>query len=217
MPSISQKLPFRPRDPQATKAGILAAARIEFSKAGFAGARVDRIAEQAGANKRMLYHYFGDKEGLFAAVVEDAYADIRNSEQRLRLDALEPREAIEKLVVFTWEYYLANPAFITLVNSENLYQARHIEGNARLRKLQRGYVDMVGAILRRGEEAGVFRPGVDPAQLCITIAAIGFYYLSNRHTSSMLFGFSFTGKRACAQRLAFNLETIRRLVFLDKA
>lgn len=212
---MGEKMPFRARDPEATKADILASARIEFAGAGLGGARVDKIAEQSGANKRMIYHYFDGKENLFAAVVEDAYASIRSREQQLHLDELEPLEAIERLVRFTWEYYLEVPEFITLVNSENLHRARHIAGNKLLRKLQKAYVDTVDAILKRGEQAGVFRPGIDAAQLCITIAAIGFYYLSNRHTGGAIFGFSFMTKEALAKRLAFNLETIRRLVLIE--
>ena len=206
---------FRARDPEATKADILASARVEFAKAGLSGARVDKIAEQSGANKRMIYHYFEGKENLFAAVVEDAYAAIRSREKLLRLDELGPLEAIERLVRFTWEYYLEVPEFVTLVNSENLHEARHIIGNKLLRKLQKAYVDSVATILKRGEEAGVFRPGIDAVQLCVTIAGQGFYYLSNCHTGGVLFGFSFMTKDALAKRLAFNLDTIRRLVLID--
>jgi AcrR family transcriptional regulator len=113
----------RTRDAEATKARILQAAKKEFSKKGLGGARVDDIAEKANANKRMIYHYFQSKEGLFQTVLEAAYVDIRTAEQRLDLDHLEPREALERLVRFTWEYYLKNPEFLTLVNSENLHRA----------------------------------------------------------------------------------------------
>ncbi|HSW17706.1 MAG TPA: TetR/AcrR family transcriptional regulator, partial [Ramlibacter sp.] len=133
----------------------------------------------------------------------------------LGLDVLPPDEAIRRLVEFTWEYYLANPEFITLVNSENLHQARHITGNRQLRKLQKAYVETVAGILKRGEETGVFRPGIDALQLCITIAAIGFYYLTNRHTGAVLFGFNFMGREALANRIKFNIETIMRMVLAD--
>jgi len=212
---MGEKMPFRPRNPEATKADILAAARIEFAKAGLSGARVDKIAEQSGANKRMIYHYFGGKEQLFAAVVEDAYSNIRSSERDLGLDDVAPAEAMRRLVEFTWRYYLENPEFITLVNSENLHGARHITGNRQLRKLQKAYVDTVAGILERGEAEGVFRPGIDAVQLCITIAAIGFYYLNNRHTGGVLFAFNFTSREALAARLKFNLDTIMRLVLVD--
>jgi AcrR family transcriptional regulator len=205
-------MPFRARNPEATKSDILAAARVEFANAGLAGARIDKIAERSGANKRMIYHYFGGKEQLFTAVIEDAYRSIRSGEQQLGLDALPPVEALTKLLEFTWEYYLKNPEFITLVNSENLHKARHIAGDRRLRALQKAYVESVGRILERGSAAGVFYPGIDPAQLCITIAAIGFYYLNNRHTGGVLFGFNFVAKDALAARWKFNLATILRLV-----
>jgi len=209
---MGSKLAFRARNPDNTKQDILDAARVEFAKAGLAGARVDQIAETSGANKRMIYHYFGGKEKLFAAVVEDAYTSIRSRERQLGLAELSPPEAIKRLVEFTWQFYLANPEFITLVNSENLQQARHIAGNRQLRKLQKEYVETVEGILKRGEETGDFRPGIDATQLCITIAAIGFYYLNNRHTGGVLFGFNFTSREALATRIKFNIETIMRMV-----
>lgn len=207
--------PYRARNAEATKADVLAAARVEFAKSGLSGARVDKIAEQSGANKRMIYHYFGSKENLFAAVVEDAYTHIRSNEQSLALAELPPVEAIKQLVEFTWRYYLENPEFITLVNSENLHEARHIAGNRQLRKLQKAYVETVDRILRRGEAEGVFRPGIDAVQLCITIAALGFYYLNNRHTGGILFSFNFMSRDALAARAKFNLDTVMRLVAVD--
>jgi AcrR family transcriptional regulator len=209
---MGEKVPFRARNPESTRDDILRSARAEFAKAGLSGARVDKIAENSGANKRMIYHYFGSKEQLFAAVVEDAYGDIRGQEQTLGLDALEPVDALRRLVEFTWQYYLDHPEFITLVNSENLHEARHMQGNRAVRKRQKAYVDLVDGVLRRGEAAGVFREGIDTVQLCITIAAIGFYYLNNRHTGGVLFGFNFMSRDALARRLAFNVETVMRLV-----
>jgi len=209
---MGEKFPFRARNPDNTKQVILDAARVEFSKAGLAGARVDKIAETSGANKRMIYHYFGGKEQLFAAVVEDAYMNIRGQEQELGLRDLSPSEAIKKLVEFTWEYYLENPEFITLVNSENLHQAKHILGNRQLRKLQKAYVETVEEILQRGVATGEFREGIDAVQLCISIAAVCFYYLNNRHTGGVLFGFNFMSKDALATRRKFNAETIMGMV-----
>jgi AcrR family transcriptional regulator len=212
---MKSKMPFRARNPETTKADILNAARTEFALAGLGGARVDKIAEKSGANKRMIYHYFGSKEELFGAVIEDAYSSIRMSEMKLHLDSLAPAEAIRKLVEFTWNYYLKNPEFITLVNSENLHKARHIVDNAHLRKLQQAYVDNVQEILDRGVRDGVFRLGIDASQLCITIAAIGFYYLNNRHTSGALFGFNFTSESALKARLQFNMDTVMRMLLAN--
>ena len=205
----------RIRDADATKARILEAAKQEFAKLGLGGARVDEIAERAQANKRMIYHYFGSKEELFKAVLEEAYLGIREAEQTLELEHLPPRDALVKLVTFTWQYYLDNPEFIRLVNSENLHRARHIEGSTRLKDVSRRFTEMVRDILERGEAEGVFRSGIDPVQLNVTIAAIGYYYLTNRFTGTVLFERDFMAQGALDERLAFNIETIMRLVARD--
>lgn len=202
----------RVRDAEATKARILDAAKREFAKNGLGGARVDTIAEKARANKRMIYHYFESKEGLFQTVLENAYVDIREAEQKLNLDHLDPKAALERLVRFTWDYYLKNPEFITLVNSENLHRAKHLKKSEVVKVYSRRFVSMVGGILERGVAAGVFRPGVDPVQLNITIAAIGYYYLTNRFTGSIVFERDLMTKEALEERLAFNIDTVMRLV-----
>lgn len=202
----------RKRDAEATKSRILAAAKTEFARLGLGGARVDEIAERAKTNKRMIYHYFGGKEDLFQVVLEEAYLDIRNAEQELDLDHLAPREALETLVRFTWNYYLENPEFITLVNSANLHRGRHLEKSERLRTASRRFVDMVRGILDRGIAAGVFRPGIDPVQLNITIAAIGYYYLTNRFSGEILFERDYMTAEALDARLSFNIDTVLRLV-----
>jgi len=207
---VSQKP--RVRDAEATQKRILEAAKKEFAKNGLGGARVDVIAARAKANKRMIYHYFGNKEGLFQRVIETAYIDIRSAEQKLKLDHLEPCEALEKLVRFTWQYYLDNPEFITLVNSENLHKAKHLKKSEVIRVVSRKFIDMVSNLLERGTEAGVFRPGIDPVQLNITIAAIGYYYLTNRYTGSIIFERDLMAAQMLEQRLQFNIDTIMQLV-----
>lgn len=209
---MAEKPITKKRDAEATKARILKAAKKEFAKNGLGGARVDEIAERAQANKRMLYHYFGSKEDLFRTVLEDAYLSIRSAERKLNLEHLTPTEAIEALVRFTWQYYLKNPEFITLVNSENLHRAKHIKSLPKLPETMRGLVGMVDGILKRGQESGEFRDGIDATQLNITIAAIGYYYLTNRHTGSFLFERDLMDKDALEERIAFNVETILRLV-----
>lgn len=202
----------RVRDAEATKARILDAAKKEFARNGLGGARVDIIAERAKANKRMIYHYFSSKEVLFQTVLEDAYVAIRTAEQKLQLDHLEPKEALEKLVRFTWDYYLKNPEFLTLVNSENLHRARHLKKSEVVKVYSRRFVAMVEGILSRGVAAGVFRPGIDPVQLNLTIAAIGYYYLTNRFTGAIVFERDLMTKEAIGERLQFNIDTILRLV-----
>ena len=204
--------PKRVRDADATQKRILAAAQKEFASNGLAGARVDVIAERAKANKRMIYHYFESKEKLFQRVLEDAYLDIRNAEQGLELDHLEPEEALETLVTFTWRYYIKNPQFLTLVNSENLHRAKHLKKSTVLPEVSRRMVDMVSDILDRGIRKGVFRSDIDPVQLNITIAAIGYYYLTNRFTGSFLFERDFMSPENLDERIRFNIDTVMRLV-----
>src|SRR5688572_962162 len=200
------------RDAEATRQDILAAATVEFSRKGLGGARVDAIALRAKANKRMIYHYFGSKEKLFTAVLEEAYSGIRSAELELPLAELEPEEALRQLLRFTWDYYLAHPEFLSLVNSANLHKARHVKNSERFRTLGPPFVGLVKSILDRGVAKGVFRPGIDPVQLNITIAAIGYYYLTNRFTGEILFARDFMSEASLAQRFAFNLDTVLRLV-----
>lgn len=203
---------FKTRDPEATRARILAAAKVEFARKGLGGARVDVIAERAQANKRMLYHYFGNKEALFRITLEDAYGDIRAAEAQLELERDEPMTALKRLVRFTWQYYLDNPEFITLVNSENLHKARHIKSSERMRDMSRPFVARMKSLLERGAAAGLFRNGLDPVHINITIAAIGYYYLTNRFTGSIVFERDLMTDKALAERLDFNTKTILRLV-----
>jgi AcrR family transcriptional regulator len=196
------------RDAEATRGRILAAATAEFARHGLGGARVDRIAERAGANKRMLYYYFKDKEGLFLAALEERYSHIRGAEQKLRLEDLPPREALARLVAFTWNYYLEHPEFVTLLNSENLHKGRHMARSRRMRPLHLPLLHMLREVLRRGEEQGVFRGGVDPMQLYISIAAEGYFYLSNRYTLSRVFGRDLMTREALRAREAHITETI---------
>ena len=201
-----------PRDAEQTRKRILAAATVEFARKGLGGARVDAIALRSKSNKRMIYHYFGSKEQLFTHVLEAAYIGIRSAEQNLHLDEIEPEEAIERLVRFTWAYYLDHPEFLTLVNSENLHRAKHLKESETIRKASGRFVAMVKSILDRGVGKGVFREGIDPVQLNITIAAIGYYYLTNRFTGSIVFERDFMAPEWLTERLSFNLDTIMRLV-----
>lgn len=188
------------RDPQRTRRRILEAATVEFARYGLGGARIDRIARRAGANKRMLYYYFGDKDGLFLAALEARYAHIREAERALQLEHLAPRAALERLVRFTWEYCLAHPEFITLLNSENLHKGRHLGRSQRVRAMHSPLVGMLREVLRRGERAGLFRRGIDPVQLYISIAGEGYFYLSNRYTLGRIFGRDLMAPRALAAR-----------------
>jgi AcrR family transcriptional regulator len=177
----------RQRDPERTKRAILEAATVEFVAHGFAGASVNEIAARAQVNKRMLYHYYGKKDDLYLAVLERIYKGIRSAETQLRLGDLPPRQAIETLVLFTWKYFLDHPEFLSLLNTENMLQARHLRRSTRISDLHSPLISMITDVLARGEAEGAFRKGVDPVQLYISIASLGFFYLSNRHTLSTVF------------------------------
>lgn len=183
-----------PRDPERTSASILAAAVAEFTEKGYAGARIDGIAEKSGANKRMIYHYFGDKDGLYLAVLESAYIGIRSSEAELQLTNLEPVEAIEKLVAFTWDYFLEHPEFLSLLATENLHRAKFLKQSKKVLQLHSPQVSMISDVLKRGAESGVFRRGVDPVYVYISIASLGIFYLSNRWTLSTIFARDLTAQ-----------------------
>ncbi|MCB1859115.1 MAG: TetR family transcriptional regulator [Gammaproteobacteria bacterium] len=189
------------RNPELTKEKILEAAVAEFAEKGFGSARVDAIAQKAGANKRMLYHYFGNKEALFVAVLEQAYQDIRDHEQALDLQRLDPAQAMRELIRFTFRYFVDHPEFIRLLNNENLYGAVHIRRSHRVLAMHTPLVEQLGQVLRRGVAAGVFRPGIEPIQLYITVAGLGYFYLSNAATLGTIFGKDLTAPRALEQRL----------------
>jgi AcrR family transcriptional regulator len=181
-------VPMRPRDAEKTKAAILKAARDEFCSQGFNGARVDAIAERAQANKRLLYHYFGNKEALYSAVLLDAYQEIRGGERELSLGQYDPVEAVDRMVRFTFRHYLANPWFPRLLAVENLQNARFIKQLKDIPGLHSPLVEELSAIVARGSAAGIFRSDVDPVQLYISIAGLGYFYVSNMKTLSVIFG-----------------------------
>ena len=172
------------RDPERTRAKILEAATDEFTKHGLGGARVDRIAKRAGTNERMLYYYFVSKDQLFLTVLENVYIKLAEAEKALDLGHLDPIEAVGRLVEFIWNYYIAHPEFISLINSENLHEAKFLKKSRKLAQLVSPVQDNIREILQRGQESGVFRGGIDPAEVYITLVALNYYYLSNRYTLS---------------------------------
>ena len=182
--SAAKKSRVIKRDPERTRAKILEAATGEFTKHGLGGARVDRIAKRAGTNERMLYYYFLSKDQLFLTVLENVYIRLAEAEKALDLGHLDPVEAVGKLVEFIWNYYIAHPEFISLINSENLHEAKFLKKSRKLAQLVSPVQDNIRQILQRGQESGVFRGGIDPAEVYITLVALNYYYLSNRHTLS---------------------------------
>ncbi|MDE2375635.1 TetR/AcrR family transcriptional regulator [Bradyrhizobium sp.] len=176
------------RDPAATRRKLLTAARREFARNGLAGARVDEISARAGVNKQLVYHYFGDKDALYLAVLEWVYEEIREQERKLNLEGLAPQEAIGRLIEASFDHLAAHPDFIVLLNDENRGGARHVRGSRRLEAMHSPLVKMVSKILNEGVRAGIFRKGVNPVHLYISIAGLSYFYFSNTPTLSAIFG-----------------------------
>jgi AcrR family transcriptional regulator len=198
----------RQRDAVRTRADILKAARGEFCEMGFNGARVDAIAERAGANKRLLYHYFGNKEALYLAVLHDAYAEIRQGERELSLSQVDPVEAIDRMVRFTFRHYLANPWFPRLLAVENLQNARFLKQIKDIPALHSPLVALLRDIVDNGNKAGVFRADADPVQLYISIAGLGYFYVSNMQTLSVIFGRDLSALSMIQEREALAVQMV---------
>ncbi|RZI75201.1 MAG: TetR/AcrR family transcriptional regulator [Variovorax sp.] len=198
----------RLRDADKSQQAILSAALDEFSRHGLAGARMDRIAEQADVNKRLIYYYFTSKDDLFLAVLENAYVNIREAEKHLHLRDLAPPLAIRRLTEFTWDYYIAHPEFMTLLNSENLHQGRHLAKSQRVRDLNSPLIETLGEILERGRKEGIFRGGIDAVQLYVSIAGMAYFYLSNSYTLSAIFGRDLMTPKAHHERLSHMCEVV---------
>jgi TetR/AcrR family transcriptional regulator len=176
------------RDPVATRNKLLAAARHEFAKSGLAGARVDEIALRAGVNKQLVYHYFGDKDALYLAVLEWVYEEIRTQERKLNLTGLSPEKAIKKLIESSFDHLARHPDFITLLNDENRNGASHVRASQKLEDMHSPLVSMVSKILKEGERSGIFRKGINPVHLYISIAGLSYFFFSNTPTLSAIFG-----------------------------
>lgn len=216
MPATSATVvELRTRDADRTQHAILRAAMGEFADKGLGGARIDAIAERAGINKRLIYYYFDGKDKLFLAALEQTYADIRSAEQALHLESAEPVEAVRRLVAFTWNHYVAHPEFLNLLNSENLHRARHLKQSRQIREMNSPLIQTLGDVLERGRREGLFRGGIDPVQLYISIAGLAYFYLSNSQTLSTIFGRDLLSAKARTERLSHITEVVMGYVLLD--
>ena len=200
----------RAQDPDGVKRDILAVAREEFSRKGFAGARVDEIAARTRTSKRMIYYYFGDKERLYIAVLEDVYSGIRALEKTLDLDGLEPEQALTALVSFTFDYQSQNADFVRVIMNENIHEAVHLKRSQAMPKVNAGAIDSLARIITRGQKTNVFRNPLDPVDLHMTISALSFFNVSNRATFSAIFKTDMTSPAALAVRRAQVVETVLR-------
>ncbi|ARP73219.1 TetR/AcrR family transcriptional regulator [Streptomyces pluripotens] len=178
----------RVRDAARTKAEILDVATQEFARAGYDGARVDEIAARTRTTKRMIYYYFGGKEQLFTAALERAYEVIRQAEQQLDVEHLEPVAAIRRLAEVTFDHHEAHPDFIRLVSIENMHGAVHIAGSEKLGRIASPALEVIRRILAAGRESGLFKADVDAVDLHAVISSFCFFRVANRHTFGTLFG-----------------------------
>lgn len=205
----------RVNDPERTRADILRVATEHFAQNGLSGARVDEIAEQTHTSKRMLYYYFGSKEGLYRAVLERAYEGIRSYEVAAHLERLPPRAALAMLVERTFDYHNDNPDFVRLVMVENIHRGEHIGHVRGLDTRASSVIGLIGGLLARGVASGEFRRGIDPLDLHMTMSALAFYNVSNRYTFSSVFKHDMADPTINAARRRSVVETVLRLVCVD--
>jgi AcrR family transcriptional regulator len=177
----------KPKAPEANRARILKAALDEFASRGFKGASMDAIAARTHTTRALINYYFGGKEQLYIAVLEQVYAEIREAEGELALDHLAPVAAVRRIVQFTFDYYLGHEGFVRLVVAENQAKGRHLKKSAAMRALNRPIIETLGGVIARGQADGSFRPGIDPVDVHMMIAALGMFNVTNQHTFAAIF------------------------------
>lgn len=200
------------RDSAKTLQNILEVATLEFESKGFSGARIDAIAEATRTSKRMIYYHFDGKEGLYIAVLENAYRRIREIELSLHLEDLDPVNALRELTGFTHDYHLQNPGFVRLVMTENIHNGIHLERSKVIQSVNNSAIEMLSRVYERGVKSGVFRSGIRPIDLHFLISAQSFYNVSNRKTFALVFKQDVEAPEAIAARRANIIESVMRMV-----
>lgn len=204
-------LPARPRatrDPEASRARILDHARIEFVTHGLNGARVDRIAEAAGVNKNLIYHYFGSKEALYLEVLERIYTGLRARQEDEHLRTLPAVEGMRKLVATTFDHFVATPDLIRLMSVENIHYGQHLRQSTKVRPLYHGLLETIRVLLQKGQREGVFRAKVDAIDLYLSISGLAYFFLSNQYTLSWLLDRDFVSKPRIRHRRSHVVEMV---------
>lgn len=202
----------RRNNPAATKANIIEVATREFAENGLDGARVDEIADKTRTSKRMIYYYFESKEGLYQAVLEKVYSDIRNREADLRLDRMAPEQALRKLVETTVDYDDAHPHLFRLVSIENINYARAVTRSSTIRTLNASAIKVLSDILERGYGEGVFKVRIDPTDLHMIISSLSAFRVSNRHTFGVIFNVDFSDPAVRRRQRKLISDTVIRLL-----
>ena len=210
--ALAKKPGVRELAAQATRDAILKAATKVFAKHGYAGGRVEQISRAAKSYDRMIYYYFGSKEGLFVAVLEEMYRRFNEAESQLELRTERPVESLQAVIRFMWSYYRSNPEFITLLNSENLHRGRHIAKSLRAREYSSPAIDILRRVLHSGAAQGLFRADASARDVYLTIAAMGYFYLSNRYTLGAFLGEALDAPAALAHWESFVIDAVSRTV-----
>jgi AcrR family transcriptional regulator len=202
----------RTNDPDGNRRNIIEVATREFAEMGFSGARIDEIAARTKTSKRMIYYYFGGKEALYIAVLEEAYRKIRGIEATLDLAHQPPEEALRTLVGFTFDYQNAHPEFIRLVMNENILNGVYVSRSKNIQRFNSAVINAVRELLVRGQREGIFRPNLDPVDLHMSISALCFFNVANRATFSSIFKRDMASRKALADRRAQIADLILRYV-----
>ncbi len=208
----SVKESSRTNDPARTMAEILAVATHEFADKGLSGARIDAIAAATRTSKRMIYYYFGSKDGLYLAVLEEAYRRMRAIESDLHLDDLPPTDALQKLVEFTYDHHRDNEDFIRLVMNENIQRGDYLRQSQSIQQLNSKAIESVRDVYDRGVVQGVFRAGLDPVDIHSAISAFTFFNVSNRHTFGLIFQDRASQDKATTLKRGHVVDLILRFV-----
>ncbi|MBR0754769.1 TetR family transcriptional regulator [Bradyrhizobium jicamae] len=207
--------PVKRRDRERTRQEILDIAFEEFAENGLSGGNTDAIAARADITKRLIFYYFNSKEGLFTAVLEMAYAKMRAAEENLHLEALAPEAAIRRLAEFTFDFHQAHPQFVRLVTIENIHRGRHITISETLKQITQPIISQIARVLERGVAGGVIRSGIDPVELHMTLNALSFFSVANRHTFEAQFARDMSSPKARAQRRGEIADALWRYVRTD--
>ncbi len=208
----ARREPTRTNDPARTMAGILEVATAEFAEKGLSGARIDEIAAATQTSKRMIYYYFGSKEGLYLAVLEESYRRMRHIEAQLKLDDLPPEDALRRLVEFTFDHHWGNPAYIRLVMNENMARGSYLAQSKIIQELNVPAIGAIEKLYARGVEGGVFRPGLDPIDIHASISALTFFNVSNQHTFGLIFKHDTAAEAARTRRRDSIVEMVVRFM-----
>ncbi len=212
--ATARKAGVREQSAQATRETLLKAAIKVFGKQGLNGARVEQISRAAKSHDRMIYYYFGSKEALFVAVIEETYRRFNEAEARLALDLSQPVQALRDVIAFMWGYYQKHPEFITLLNSENLHRGRHIGKSSKAGEYASPALEVVSRVLGSGMDAGLFRLGLRARDVYLMIASMGYFYLSNRYTLSTFLGETLDDPAALAHWQQFITDAVLRTVLV---